>query len=136
VVRGHRKTDLFDEGEFPSDFRVPGGARICLPYLAALIRLAGEIDVTSLRSTDLLCGVESFESSEQVFYYKRTRACRKVEVTEDLVILQVRTDDLEVMEGLEKMREKIQETLDLCREAAMKRSPFRLPRSLVVLKEY
>jgi hypothetical protein len=130
VVRGHRKTDLFDEEEFPSDFRVPGGARICLPYLA------DEIDVTSLRSTDLLCGVESFESSGQVFYYKRTRACRKVEVTEDLIILQVRTDDLEVMEGLEKMREKIRETLDLCREAAMKRSPFRLTRSLVVLKEY
>jgi hypothetical protein len=42
----------------------------------------------------------------------------------------------EFMGRLEKMREKIQETLDLCREAAMKRSPFRLTRSLVVLKEY
>lgn len=42
----------------------------------------------------------------------------------------------EFMGRLEKMREKIQETLDLCREAAMKRSPFRLTRSLAVLKEY
>lgn len=135
VVRGHRKADLFDAGEFPSDFMVPGGSRICLPYLAVLIRLADEIDVTSLRSTDLLYDVDSFESPEQVFYYKRTRACKKVEVTKDALILHVRTDDPLVAEGLEQMRRKIQETLDLCRDVAEKRTPFRLTQSRVELKK-
>lgn len=134
VVRGHRKTDLFDAGEFPSDFMVPGGSRICLPYLAALIRLADEIDVTSLRSTDLLYDVDRFESPEQVFYYKRTRACKKVEVTGDAIILYAGTDDPVVSEGLEQMRQKIQETLDLCRDAVEKRTPFRLTQSRVELK--
>ena len=135
VVRGHRKADLFDAGEFPSDFMVPGGSRICLPYLALLIRLADEIDVTSLRSTDLLYDVGSFESPDQVFYYKRTRACRKVEVTGEAIILHVTAGDPEVEEGLKKMRGKIQETLDLCREAAEKRTPFKVTQSRVVLKE-
>ena len=129
VVRGHRKADLFDAREFPSDFRVPGGSRICLPYLA------DEIDVTSLRSSDLLFDVESFESPDQIFYYKRTRACRKVEVTGDAVILHVRTEDPLVAEGLEAMRLKIQETLDLCREAVEKRTPFRVTQSRAELRE-
>ena len=134
VVRGHRKTDLLDAGEFPSDFMVPGGSRICLPYLALLLRLADEIDVTSLRSTDLLYDAGSFENPEQVFYYKRTRACKKVEVREDAIILHVRTDDPLVAEGLEQMRQKIQETLDLCRDAAEKRTPFSLTQRRVELK--
>ena len=33
------------------------------------------------------------------------------------------------------MRGKIQETLDLCREAAEKRTPFKVTQSRVVLKE-
>lgn len=90
VVRGHRKTDLFDAG--------------------------------------------SFESPQQAFYYKRTRACRKVEVTKDALILHVRTDDPLVAEGLEQLRQKIQETLDLCRDAAEKRTTFRLTQSRVELK--
>ncbi|MBQ4305178.1 MAG: hypothetical protein II774_11920, partial [Lachnospiraceae bacterium] len=65
----------------------------------------------------------------------RTRACRKVEVTGEAIILHVRTGDPAVEEGLEKMRGKIQETLDLCREAAERRTPFKVTQSRVVLKE-
>ena len=38
VSCGHRKTDLYSESDYSSD-------RFCLPYMAALIRLADEIDI-------------------------------------------------------------------------------------------
>ena len=125
VVRGHRKTDLFDRNEFPTDFTLPDGSTVCLPYLAALIRLADEVDVDALRSTVLLFDVDSFESEEEVMYYYRTRACERIEIIRDAIIMHVRTEDPAVKEALEKLQDKILETLELCRKV-VETTPYTL----------
>ena len=125
VVRGHRKTDLFDRNEFPPDFALPNGRSVCLPYLAALIRLADEIDVDALRSSVLLFDVDSFESEEEVMYYYRTRACERIEIIRDAIIMHVRTEDPAVKEALEKLQDKILETLELCRKV-VETTPYTL----------
>ncbi len=134
VARGHRKTDLFDPGEYPADFTVPNGSRICLPYLAALIRLADEVDVGFLRSSVLLFDIDTFEEEEEIFYYYRTRACEKMQVTDDAFIMYVRTDDPVVRDGLVKLRVKIQETLDLCAEVVKTRTPYTITQTRVEMK--
>ena len=133
VVRGHRKTDLFDTKEFPAGFALPNGSTVCLPYLAALIRLADEVDIDALRSTILLFDVDHFKDEEEIFYYYRTRACEKLEVTGDAFIMHVRTDDPAIADGLEKLRDKIQDTLDLCK-AAVENTPYTITQRRVELK--
>ena len=133
VVRGHRKTDLFDRNEFPPDFALPNGRSVCLPYLAALIRLADEIDVEALRSSVLLFDVDSFESEEEVMYYYRTRACERMEITRDTIIMHVRTEDPAVKEALEKLKDKIQETLELCTRV-VETTPYILTQHRVEMK--
>ena len=59
IARGHRKTSLMDEDQYPLALKVPGGGTICLPYLTALIRLSDEIDVTAARNPALLYDLES-----------------------------------------------------------------------------
>ena len=57
VSRGHRKTDLFDEAEYPDLMTDDGIIRTA--FLAAVIRLADEIDVGAGRNSELL-----FDSSK------------------------------------------------------------------------
>ena len=66
VSRGHRKTELMDESAYPLALRMPGGNRVCLPYLAALIRLADEIDVAAERNPILLYNIEALTDEKQI----------------------------------------------------------------------
>ena len=55
ISRGHRKTDLFNEEQYPNDLSIPNsGNKICVSYLAALVRLADEIDVTAARNSHMI----------------------------------------------------------------------------------
>ncbi len=56
VSRGHRKIDLWDKTEYPDDYRTDKGTTICLPYLAALIRLADELDIAADRNLQFMYG--------------------------------------------------------------------------------
>ena len=51
ISRGHRKTDLFNDNEYPSSLSIPNSEnKVCVKYLSALVRLADEIDVTAARN--------------------------------------------------------------------------------------
>ena len=52
AVRGHRKTDLWDENAFPAAFQI-GTESVCLPYIAGIIRLADEMDLCRDRNSTL-----------------------------------------------------------------------------------
>ncbi len=73
IARGHRKTDLLDEKEYPLDFTVPNGNIICLPYLSALVRLADEIDVAAPRNPLLLYDIDALTDEIQIVENKRSR---------------------------------------------------------------
>lgn len=49
VSRGHRRVDLTDAAAYPAAYPLQNGNTVCLPYLAALIRLADEMDVAADR---------------------------------------------------------------------------------------
>lgn len=124
VSRGHRKTDLSNPSEYPADWAVPGGNRICLPYLAALIRLADEIDVAADRNPALLFDIESLTDQKQILINRGLLAVKELEMTETEFILHIHTEDPEILDYLRRMVWKMQATLDECRRVVLERTSY------------
>ena len=124
ISRGHRKTDLMDESEYPVDFRMPNGNTVCFPYLAALIRLADEVDVAATRNPILLYDLESLTDDLQIIENKKIKAVRKLEIREDSFVLYMDPPDEVIFRQLQVMTDKMQKTLDTCRRAVLGRTPY------------
>ena len=133
ISRGHRKTDLFDEKEYPADFRMPDGSAVCLPYLAALIRLADEIDVAASRNPLILFDIELLTDEIEIQENRKLMAVESLETTDSAFILHTREKDPELLSSLEKTVGKMQTTLDYCRGVAGKRTPYTITQKKVVL---
>ena len=103
IARGHRKTDLMDEKQYPAALRVPDGNTVCLPYLAALIRLADEIDVAAARNPTLLYDIESLTDAVEIIENKKVKAVRKLLVTEDEFVLFVDPSDEVILGHIRNM---------------------------------
>lgn len=133
ISRGHRKTDLMDENVYPIELPTPDGETICLPYLAAMIRLADEIDVTAARSSKLLYDLEAITDEHQLFEHKRHRAVRDLIIGRDSFTLMIDDSDPVINEMITRMADKMQRTLDSCRDAVNGRTPFEITQSRIVL---
>ena len=134
ISRGHRKTDLLDERVYPRALPVPGGGVICLPYLAALLRLADEIDVTAARNPILLYDIEALRDEHQVGEYRRHMAVHSLELSEEAFTLRFDDSDAVLDADILRMAEKMQKTLDACRAAVNGRTPFEITQREVRLR--
>ena len=122
--RGHRKTDLFDPGEYPEMQTEYGVIR--LPYVSAVIRLADEIDVGANRNSELLFDTSTLTIKRQIEAFGTHESILRVDVTRDKIILVVKPKSPEYVPLIETLNGKIQETLDYCRRAAQERSNLRI----------
>ncbi|RKM61272.1 hypothetical protein D6855_05105 [Butyrivibrio sp. CB08] len=134
ISRGHRKTDLLDENEYPSDYRLPNGNTICLPYLAALIRLSDEIDVVATRNPLVLYDIDLLTDEVEIVENKKLNAIKNMAMTGNAFVLSYESDEKEIEEGLKEMTGKMQKTLDYCRAVVDKRSDFTISQKKVILK--
>ena len=135
VVRGHRRTDLMDETEYPAAFPLPGGSTACLPYLSALIRLADEIDVTAARNPIMLYDIEALTDPIQIIENKKLRVIRSIETSEDAFTLVADPCGPELLAQIQAMIVKMQYTLDICRRAVRGRTPYRISQKRILLKD-
>ena len=135
VARGHRKTDLYDESEYPSAYKMPNGNEVCLPYLASLIRLADEIDVAASRNPILLYDIDLISDEVAILENRKLQAVDTVKMTKSAFILSTYETDPKVVEALNKVVDKMQETLDLCRDVVSKRSEFVITQKKVLLQQ-
>ena len=133
VARGHRKTDLFDEDEYPSALRMPDGSTVCLPYLAAVIRLADEVDVVASRNPMVLYDIDLLTSKTEIAENRKLEAVKSIKMTRSSFILYADTDDEELLVSLNRMVDKMQQTLDLCRDVVNKRTTFSISQKKVIL---
>ena len=133
IARGHRKTRLMDESAYPLSLPVPGGNTICLPYLAALIRLADEIDVAAARNSALLYDLETLVDSKQILEHKKHRAVRELVITKEAFTLLVKTEDETLLDSIRQMSVKMQKTLDDCRWAVLGRTPYTITQEKILL---
>ena len=134
VSRGHRKTDLYDERSYPTDYKLPNGNTVCLPYLAALIRLADEIDVVATRNPLVLYDIGDISDEIELRENKKLMAVRSMYMTESAFVLSYQTDDKGIVKAIDEMVVKMQQTLDYCRDVVHKRTDFTISQNRVIAK--
>ena len=133
VSRGHRKTDLFDESEY-YDLVTPDGI-IHTAFLAAVIRLADEIDIGVDRNSELLFDSSKVKGKSGVEAFGTHESIRRVEVCDDAIVLYTKPKEPKYRELIRELADKVQETLDYCREVASSRSDFRITQTEVKIIE-
>lgn len=134
IARGHRRTNLYDADEYPAAYRLPNGNTVCLPYLSALIRLADEIDVTAERNPSLLYDIEALTNERDIYFSRLNEAVPMLHISPEGFTMDVKTDDEQIYAGLLAVREKMQETLDLCRSVTMERTAHHITQKWVNLR--
>ena len=134
ISRGHRKTALTDESAYPIALSVPDGNPVCLPYLAALVRLADEIDVAAGRNLSFLADVHASSDKKSMIEFGKHEAIKEVRVLDDCFMLMIETDDEFVMNNIKEMSLKMQVTLDDCRTAVNGRTPYTIRQKTIELK--
>lgn len=125
VARGHRKADLLDKTEYPTDYPLPNGQRVNLAYLAALVKLADELDITADRN--LLFDYNDLKaewSEKQTMCYKCHGAIKSLGVRSDALVLYYDTDEPKVEEEILKTRGKVERTFAEYCEVVRERSSF------------
>ena len=131
ISRGHRKTNLLDEKEYPLNLKAPNGNTICLPYLSALIRLADEIDVTAARNSHAIYDISKIKGEINVIEFMKHDAITGLDINEKDFVVHVKTDDNNLFDKLKTVTEKMQKTLNQCREAVSKNTGFEITQELV-----
>ena len=115
ISRGHRKTNLFDQKEYPVELKVPNGNTICLPYLSALVRLADEIDVTASRNSEAIYDLSKIVEEVHLIEFMKHEAVKGLELKEKEFVMYVSTDDEKIYKSLKVLAGKMKKTLDECR---------------------
>ena len=134
ISRGHRKTDLLNEKEYPLALTVPtSGNKICLPYLSALIRLADEVDVTANRNSHAIYDLSKIKYEIDLIEFMKHDAITDLIVADKEFILKVDTDDEALFDAIVIMKGKIQKTLDQCREAVNAKTGYLINQELVTI---
>ena len=125
ISRGHRKTDLTDDNEYPSELKIPNSNNIiCLKYLSALVRIADEIDVTAARNSHAIYDISKITKEIDLIEFMKHEAVRDLEIHETEFVLHVETDDEKIYESLLLMSSKMQKTLDYCRCVVNGKTPY------------
>ena len=132
ISRGHRKTNLFDDNQYPSALKIPNSNNtICVKYLAALIRLADEIDVTAARNPKSIYDLSKITKEIDLVEFMKHDAVKGLEINEKEFIMKISTDDEKIANGLFKVAEKMQKTLDICRDAVNNYTPYTISQEVV-----
>lgn len=134
ISRGHRKTDLNDEKEYPLNLKVPSGNTICLPYLAALVRLADEIDVTASRNSKAIYDLNKIVKEIDLIEFMKHEAVHSLDITDKAFIMGIQSDDPKIIEGLNILAGKMKKTLDYCRSVVNNRTSFTITQDDVIIK--
>lgn len=137
ISRGHRKTNLLNENEYPLHLKVSSsGNTVCLPYLSALIRLADEIDVTASRNSHAIYDLSKIKEEEDLIEFMKHDAVTSLDINEKEFVVKATTNDENIFEVLLKMVNKMQKTLDQCREAVNNDTDFKITQELVRIERY
>ena len=136
VSRGHRKIDLWDETEYPDDYRTDKGVPICLPYLAALIRLADELDIAADRNLQFMYDIDTISNEFSKMEFRKHRAIRQLVIEDDAFIMIVDTSDDVVYQSVAELKDKLNQTLQECKKVVEKRTPYRITQSEIIIIPY
>ena len=136
ISRGHRKTDLNDDNEYPSALSIPNSDnKICVKYLSALIRLADEIDVTAARNSKIIYDINKITKEIDLIEFLKHDAVRGLDIKDDEFVMKIETDDNKIIKGLNQVAAKMQKTLDDCRSAVNNKTPYIITQERVIVEK-
>ncbi len=116
ISRGHRKTNLLDDEEYPTALAIPNSDNtICVKYLSALVRLADEIDVTAARNSKAIYDISKITKEIDLIEFMKHDAVKGLDIEKDEFIMKIKTDDEDIFNKLNIVASKMQKTLDQCR---------------------
>lgn len=96
---------------------------------------ADEIDVAAERNPILLYDLEALTDEKQIMENKKLKAVHSLRVTEKRFILTVDPVEEDVLRQIERVAEKMKETLDDCRAALRGRTPYVITQEEVVIEK-
>lgn len=114
VCRGHRKTDLMDDTGYPAAYPVAEGRVVCLPYLAALLCLADELDVARDRNISFMYDMGKIDNPISRMEFMKHHAIQSMELDEHMVTLHAQSDNPGVRNELMRLSEKLGDKLRYC----------------------
>ncbi len=135
ISRGHRKTDLFDQEQYPVALKVPNGNTICLPYLSALVRLADEIDVTAARNPGVIYDLNKITGEINLIEFMKHEAVKGLDIREKEFVMFVSTDDQKILDSLYVLASKMKKTLDQCRNVVNGETPFVITQETIKIEK-
>lgn len=117
VAKGHRKVALDDIDIYKPKFFVKGGREfVCLPYVASVLRLADELDITNIRTPYLLTKYYMPKNEESVKEWKKHISTTQINFTEDQILFEVNCTDQSNYAALQEQFEKIQNQSNYCQK--------------------
>jgi molecular chaperone HtpG len=115
VSQGHRKVDLGNVDIYePKHYIKNGREFVCLPYLASILRLADELDVTNVRTPYLLTKYYMPNNEISIREWKKHIATTQINFSENEVIFEVTCSDQNTHAALQDQFEKIEDVLNYC----------------------
>ena len=117
---------LLDEHVYPIELPTPDGDEICTPYLAALVRLADEIDVTASRNPKMLYDIDAITDEKQHREHLRHRAIHDMIISRDAFTLYYDDSNESINDMIKTLVEKMNRTLNNCRRAVNGRTIFEI----------
>ncbi|MEG1408177.1 MAG: hypothetical protein RSD23_09985, partial [Ruthenibacterium sp.] len=133
VAKGHRKTELMHAEDYPATYLVENGSSVCLPYLAAILRLADELDVAADRNISFLYDIDQIKDPIEHMEHCKHQAILSVEIDRQTITLYTQSNESMIQRELMLIREKIEEKLRYCRMVAASRSEFVITQQTVRL---
>lgn len=133
--RGHRKTDLFSEEEYPKALKLPNGNTVCLPYLAALIRLADELDIASDRNLQFVYDESLITNEISKMEFAKHKAIKHLTIKEDCFLLEVDASDRKIFDAVVELKGKLYETLNQCIEVVESRTDFKIRQKRIEIQK-
>jgi len=124
ISRGHRKTNLYDEAEYPAELRLDNGNVIHLPYLAALMRITDELDIAVDRNIQFMYDMGKIVDKTAKVEFSKHCAIKEVICKEDSIQAYVDFSDKNLHASLFEEFEKLSDTLAQCIDVVEKRTPF------------
>ena len=125
-----------DDKEYPTALAIPGSKNtICVKYLAALIRLADEIDVTAARNSKVIYDLSKITGEINIVEFMKHEAVKGLDVNEKDFIMKVQTDDEKIYKGLLNVASKMQKTLDQCRTVVNEATPYTISQEKVKVEK-
>lgn len=117
VAQGHRKVDLSDfEIYEPKHFVKSGRESVCLPYLSCILRISDELDISNIRTPEILCKYYIPDNEISRREFRKHQSTIQVNFLNDTVLIESKCTDHNILAALEEQFEKIQNVISSCQK--------------------